>query len=609
MTDELMIQPQVQPRKQANPLVYGTVGALAGAGAGALVNQTEFIKGKKIGSVQDIINDANSKDKAEFSTKYASTPEEARTKLMAEAAEVKRLKDEIKNLPSKTLPADAEEAKALEEAKKARNAEFEKLLEAEKARIGSGSTYTAGSKFPSKKTLEDSLTKSEYKIAEPYLNDYERARRNLVGRPGSGFVGGTASGSYKELKDAKTNVANVYDDIYAKYSTLSKKKQANFDPKEGFSKNRIKSYINTILPEKGYDSKIKNYKDFLELQEKFGEEIFSLVDEKPTRRNVFDRTPIISVRKDGKKQWVQIDYDAIKDKRVALFDEMAENVNKMNDLTKQRLDFEKKFFKDNKDALKLDLHQPINSVADLKKLQKPGKYTQELKDIDFYKDGLERKTLKYPQTFTTMHGTTIHLYNKDDLKKLEKYRRQTEAGLDLSQQATKEIGSMFKERGSIILQDPVVAGAQKKFNRTIAEDKGIKNVFQRMERELSRRGSDKDKEVYDKIMDLVGKKEIADGDIEARAKEAVESRMKGGSFEAAVEKAQKAYDKAIESKGVANGEAKAALESKLATAESNVTKFAEEMCTKGGKNKLLAPIIGGIALGLAGLGLASSKNS
>ena len=70
MTDELMIQPQVQPRKQANPLVYGLGGAALGAGAGAIANATiPALKGQQIYSVSDIVADATSKDKAEFSSK------------------------------------------------------------------------------------------------------------------------------------------------------------------------------------------------------------------------------------------------------------------------------------------------------------------------------------------------------------------------------------------------------------------------------------------------------------------------------------------------------------------------------------------------------------
>ena len=85
MSDELAFQPQVIQQKKDNSGLYGTVGALAGAGAGYIA--APHLLGKKITSHEDIVKDA--KDSVDLSTKYSKADSATIDEVKAAAQEYK----------------------------------------------------------------------------------------------------------------------------------------------------------------------------------------------------------------------------------------------------------------------------------------------------------------------------------------------------------------------------------------------------------------------------------------------------------------------------------------------------------------------------------------
>ena len=118
------------------------------------------------------------------------------------------------------------------------------------------------------------------------------------------------------------------------------------------------------------------------------------------------------------------------------------------------------------------------------------------------------------------------------------------------------------------------------------------------------------KELKKKFPDLVGKntKNLSESEIASKAEEA----LKGKEVTKILQDAENAYKTALEKNGTTNTAAKEALEGQIKTATEAVEKGAKELAGKlktGGMNKYAAMAIGGIALALAGFGIASSKKA
>ena len=118
------------------------------------------------------------------------------------------------------------------------------------------------------------------------------------------------------------------------------------------------------------------------------------------------------------------------------------------------------------------------------------------------------------------------------------------------------------------------------------------------------------KELKKKFPGLVGKKaeNLSESEIAAKAEEA----LKGKDVANKLKIAQDAFDEAVKTKGTANTAAKEAIEGQIKTATEALEKGAKELAGKlktGGMNKYAAMAIGGVALALAGFGIASSKKA
>lgn len=160
MSDELTIQPQLQPqiqqKKSTAPYVAG--GVVGGGVVGALVNNAL----KKPTSWEAIVNEA--KDTTDFSTKAEPASWES---VKNDAKTVADLEAKLKNVPEKTLAEDAKEAVDLQKAKDARQAEFDRLFKAEKKTAGKGAGTTIPSwddvDLPKKKKSEYNAIRDEYR--------------------------------------------------------------------------------------------------------------------------------------------------------------------------------------------------------------------------------------------------------------------------------------------------------------------------------------------------------------------------------------------------------------------------------------------------------------
>lgn len=630
MTDELMIQPQVQPRKQANPLVYGTVGALAGAGAGALVNQTEFIKGKKIGSVQDIINDANSKDKAEFSTKYASTPEEARTKLMAEAAEVKRLKDEIKNLPSKTLPADAQEAKDFEAVKKEKQEAFDKLVKERSEYLEKhGGTTGTNKSFKDLKNWEDLTEKQRAQMILDF--DGEKKAKKAYGdiirdlkRADNKFENSPDITKLTNKRNRATNAVNGYfTGIETKVAGKTPEEITEFfDKKRRLGSATDQFFLANekalqIIPDKVTINdltldEILEFADKLEDGDKrnprFEQHTVRIPGEKPIRVQYMDK---------DLQNALKVANKGLEDEREKIADDIMETAKKhfidkyhennfmsyyleqaecKSDIVAKQID-SGLYDKSTNQLSARSMNQIVNENS--KAYVTYGRsgvpqtgYKGDIKVLQWAVDNKKtideaRAHFKIASSLNGNYGTT------DPIKALDMAEARKILAEDYKQTKNNLADQIKKSSAKLsYIQD-----IEKEISDAKALDTNIKDVRQKAIDEFS-----------SVFTESEGGSKLSESEIKSQAEKWAENNL-DSKLKTKFNDLKSKYDKAVESKGVANGEAKAALESKLATAESNVTKFAEEMCTKGGKSKLLAPIIGGIALGLAGLGIANSKNS
>lgn len=590
MSDELMIQPgvnpQIQPQKvSTTPYVLG--GIAAGGLAGAGINHAL----QKPMGWEDVVKQA--KDTVDFSGKKEAASWEAVKK---NAQEVKDLEAKLSALPDKVLAEDAAEAVAKRTAQEAYDKEFARLVEIESKK---GGASVGG--FPSKKVLEDELTKSEYKMFEPYFNRYQGAKKRLVGAPGKKMAGSVVAPMASDIKSQKTTVNNFYKDLFADFDSMKPKAQENYDPLKKGSKafKKIQNTVDSLLPEKKY--KGTTLDQFKEYQRKFGEEMFEIVDKNPgsvTGKGIYKVTDA-----KGKNKWVLVDKDAIAVKRESMVNEYAENIKKYIETQKEIKGFDKKFFEANESALRTDLRRAIKKPADLSRLRLPKDVTKDLNALEVIETALNNKTIKYPQTL----GGGITIRNANDLRI---FKMQLEAEKDLAGNYARELGQLKASQQAIVRTDVRVDAAYKKLQDRIANDKGVKSALDAIEKLNGKYATEEEKALYTKIKGLIGTTEstgASTAEIEARVREA----MKDGSFEKKLAEATEKYEKAAASKGTANTAAKEAVQKEIQAAKDKLKSTAEELGKKfktGGTNKWIAAGIGA-AIGAAALwGIANSKN-
>ena len=624
MTDELSIQPQIQQKSNALPY------ALGGAAIGGVGGYFTPMLQKSYSSYEDIINESEDtfKKQIEKGGDNKTAWETAKThaeKINNAETEYNKLVEQVKTEGAsveKSLPADNAAAKKLEAAQKAYDAEMTKLVDAEKSKLNIGNGRVT--EFPSRKTLQNELSSAEFKRFESFLNDYESARKTLLGNPGAKFAGGTAKSAYANINTQKKTVADMYKDIYNNnYAGLTDKEKAKFDPTKGKVGKKLTNTVDSLLPEKFGTSLVPgtgtrysipkyNYSEFKAFQDRFGAEMFEIADKNP------GSTPgkgVFKVKNGGKDAWVIVDNAAVKAKRDALKAEYAENIKRAIDLQTQLGNVDKEFFKANEAVLKNDLKNPIKSAADLARLKKPSVYKKVLNSIEVIETSVEKGIQKYP-----FNISSEVIKNADELRVL-KMQYQTEK--EIAEKYVLEGTKITNELESIVRKDTRVDSAYKKMQQVIKEDKGVQNAIDAVERKLNGKyANDADKALYEKVKGLM-KSEAAmtPEEITAKAKEAANKAIEGKDVAKALEAAKKEAATAAKDLGIKaelTGEelTKALKEKGLGTLEEYKSKLKEEAKKAIGEdlskfktpNKWANAAIGAAVLAAAGLGIAAATS-
>ena len=631
MADDLTVQAQVQPqvKRKDNTLPYTIGGAAIGGAAGAAFPMIKT----KYSSWEDVVKESEDTfnkqiDKGGDNKTYWETAKEQAQKINeAEKnydAEVEKIKNE--NKTTKVTVTDLPDSeKALKDeltnAQKAYDDRLKSLVDAEKSRLNAGNSRVT--EFPTRKLLSDELSAAEFNKFEPFLNNYEKARKVLLGQPGQKFQGGSAKSAYDKIKTEKQTVENMYNDIYNNnYKNLADKDKAKFDPTKGKVSKKIQSTVDNLLPEKfgtsirplanqniSYSCARYNYNQFKAFQDRFGAEMFEIVDKDP------GNTPgkgKFKVKNGSKDAWVIIDNAAVKAKREAMKAEYAENIKRTMELKTQLGNFDTEFFKANEAALK-DLKQPITSAANLSKLEKPSFYKQSLNDLDVKELALNNGTKKYPVTI----GSDV-IHNADELRVL---RMQYQAEKELAEQYTKSKAQITNELKSIVRQDVRVDSAYRNMQNVIENDKGVKNAIDAVEKRLNGKyASEADKSLYEKVKGLMKPEtSITPEEINTKAEEAAKKAIEGEKVATDLKTAQnkvaaKIKELGLEGKELSQDELNKIVEKKLGTKAEYTEKAKKtaqeaieknlEKYTKGSRG--WTALAGAAVLALAGLGIAAA---
>ena len=130
MSDELAIQPQIQPRKRTNPAAY----AIPAAAVGAL--GTGYYAANHTGtpmSHQDIVNELNDKDKFEARTKDGAKEAKTWRDAQARAEDVKKAEEAVRNAEHAQLPEGDTARTNFEKVQKEYDEAVNELVEKRKA--------------------------------------------------------------------------------------------------------------------------------------------------------------------------------------------------------------------------------------------------------------------------------------------------------------------------------------------------------------------------------------------------------------------------------------------------------------------------------------------
>ena len=549
MTDELTIQgvnPQMQQvQKKNNTVPYTLGGAAVGATAGYFINNAVQSKA----NWEDLVKEV--KDTTDFSSKAEPATWNS---LKEKANEVAKLQEQLKNLPEKTLPDNAQEVTDLKAAKE----NYAKALEATKKTVEAESKKTG------------SITK--------FLKPSEAASAGAFA--GEGFE--TKLNEYK-------NLYNTYDIAYknAEKSSKNNKTLADFE-------SAVNDYFKKMRKNTEHGKYDKNsVKDLAELIKNQGivvEEITDFSDWKEKgfkNENAYKKAysneikqKQIALAKEilGEEKEVTIKVGA-KDKKVKVF---TNAYGDMQSYTKRQTKL---------DNISKDLADKIKQRKAAKKLPLKNYTITSTGRVSVMKDVNNIKDLLSVKDYNA-------LLNSGHLKKDQKGVVNTLRDLALRQEnATTEFNQSTKEFFNTLSRTSELKDAAKKeiFEATRKERGSLIGYINK----------------NDKLKALMPKKSAVTMTADEIEKAAIE-RLKGDNVSKLLESAENAYKTALEKNGTANTAAREAIEGQIKTATEALEKGAQELAGKlktGGMNKYAAMAIGGVALALAGFGIASSKKA
>lgn len=600
MTDEMTIQ----QRPSALPYMLG--GAAVGTGAGLVANATiPYLKGSAM-SHNDIVSEMNDKDKFEARTKEgvdgADTWKEAKKKQEAlenAKKEVDTAKKALEDAKKTTIPDTAKEAQDLQNAKNARQAEFDRLLEIEKGKVKTPAGTAVVTELPTAEQMRLGIKGDDAsKVAKDfnYYNttlkpEYEKARKTV--ETTAGVDGYTEFQKAKTAKDAfKTSVDSYYDAV----AKNSKEKDTKLRTAE--ARRLDKTLDKIVATEFKYPTKA----EIMEQAFKNGQMI-------PAK---------------GKFLSLTADYTDSKGNNYVLKDGV-----KFKDLNKAA--------KTAVDAQRANLAAEISATT--------AEYNTAIKNLDAFENKSEfRRTGKKGGTNTNFVCELTDIQGKDAVKNYTEQKRVMNKFLEGKKLTPKEKVTLSSIKTSLGLDPNVTSDSQKIVKQLdnriglaseYAKLNGAKNAAiggqsrialyeTQMEDAIM---SNKDvKSAAKKIKSLARRYGInvettatttATAD-EAALKAIVEKQLAGTRFETDITHAQKVFDEAAKKTGKVDQAKVDAAENLLKKKQENVvtansefekaTNELGEKYLKGGKAKWIAPVVGAVALGLGALALRPGSN-
>lgn len=573
MTDEM----RIQQRPSAMPYLLG--GAAVGAGAGLGVNQwTNFTKGTPM-THEDVIAEVNAKDKFEARTADGAKEAASWKEVGAKQDALKAAEEELA-AAKKGSPIDTKYATELEAAKNARQAEFDKLLEAEKAKVG-GTTVT---QMPTAEEMRLGIKGDDAsKVAKDFNHynttlrpEYENARKAVETNPG---VAGHKE--YDAAKKAKTGFQSSVETYYADAATNAAEK----NPKTRTATARsLEKRLDTIAAnEFRYPTKAEIMKQAF----KEGQMVPAKGRWASLAPDFVDAKGNKYVLKDGVKYKdllanAKAGVDA---QRASLISEItateAEYIT-----AKQNLDtFGKK--SEFRATGKKGGPNPnyVCNLADINGKDAVKTYTEQQRVMNKFLEG-KKLTPKEQTTLRSIETTFGH--DPKTIAGSKKITAQLESRIALAQ----EYAGLDAAKKAAIGGQSRIGLYEAQMEEAIQSNKDVKNAAKKIKNLAKKYG--------------INVEATASVD-EAKLKEIVEGKLKGSAFETRIATAQKAFDDAV-AKGATKVDDAAvkALEEKVGTAKGELEKAAKalgEKFTKGGRAKWIAPVAGAAILGLCALGL------
>ena len=624
MADDLTIQAQVQPqvKRKDNTLPYTIGGAVVGGLGGYGINYAV----QKPMSHEDIIKTIQ--DSTQFSERTKEGAPEAATwqTVKEKANEVETAKKELENASKPQIAADAKEQVAYNDAVKAKDDAYKKLYDTKKAELEGASSAN--------KTIDTKKIKSFSEIASTDLP----TSHVQSGKP---FKGNQLEQLYNKLTQDLINAENSLDtkldnglrkDKKSYMQSLENNINAAANDLRGKSDEQIAEYFaeketGTWL---GGKHPSTQYKRALNIAERYYPEPRDLTNEQyisigrelaPGEKPIKGMLPkAVTVKSENGRDLIKTIYYNEQD-ATRLLDSEKERIKGLRTAAADQIFTETQKAVAIKDQLS-KLVGKVSGEISVDVAKETGLYTPATAgkpdSLDLTKivaEGKGSKTWTSPNGKTTLKGYAADIKRIEEALKNKTTVNPAELNANLAQgvsleKALKQLqnrNSAFKEyikqEKNLLAQldqslkaNPIIQEYDNKIMEVISGDKKVQTARQKLAAQ------------FPAIFGEAKPSNLTAEQIETQAKEYAEKNLQK-TFQENIDKAKAELDKIVGKEGKVNEEAKKAAEEKLSKAEAALKEQTEALGKKfktGGMNKWLAAGIGAVALGLAGLGIASS---
>lgn len=580
MTDEMQVQ---QQRPSVAPWLVG--GAAVGVPAGLAVNH---YWGPKV-TPEDLVKEMTDKDKVEIRTKEGAKEAASFKDLEAKVKELNAAKEELKVL-EEGVPTDKTIINNFENAKNARQAEFDRLL-AEETRKAGGRTGAYAEVLPStSKEVRGKITVGKQARYDELYNKYITAVNNVKSTSGT---------NYARLSQQQDGIKKALKDAFETTSKLAN--AAGKNSNRVFQQKKNNSWFDSLIPKRAGKSAYSEFVDAskkilpdlteltVEQKKALGEFIAETDDKKLPRVKDHTKELIKISDSDGKllgyviapkgtEAQALVDAKAVrKNEQKALAEELFGKAKRYWELDTQVKNFDANFKVSDKSLRKAGL-------ADLTGLKSVSEYEAIIKELKSIKPGVA--------VIDTQKDAMESISKTEtDIAKLINMASERK---NIAQSKATELENLTRRFNAVIADDARMVDINARLEKALRRDKDVKKAFAQLQKEFP---------------DIFPKNVSADTVDETKLKEIVEERIKKMKVHSDFEAAEKAY------KNAAKEVDKVAVEAKKGTVES-LEKGVKELSTsiaskfKGGstRQKVIAGAIGAFALGLGGWLVGNSRS-